>query len=109
VAQGADTFDYIITGAGSAGCVVASRLSESGRYRVLLLEAGAPDRYPWIHIPLGYHKLYANPGYNWMFESEPVPQLNNRTSYLVPATRQDAGRHQLTERHGLHARHTRRL
>lgn len=79
--QEADTFDYIVTGAGSAGCVVASRLSESGAYRVLLLEAGVRDRYPWIHIPLGYHKLYANPGYNWMFESEPVPQLNNRTSY----------------------------
>jgi choline dehydrogenase len=81
VTQEADTFDYIVTGAGSAGCVVASRLSESGRHRVLLLEAGVRDRYPWIHVPLGYHKLYANPGYNWMFESEPVTQLNNRTSY----------------------------
>ena len=79
--QGADAYDYIVTGAGSAGCAVAARLSESGRHRVLLLEAGVRDRNPWIHVPLGYHKLYTNPSVNWMFESEPVPQLNNRTSY----------------------------
>ncbi|MGE5512158.1 MAG: GMC family oxidoreductase [Bacteroidota bacterium] len=79
--QETETYDYIVTGAGSAGCVLAARLSESGRHRVLLLEAGVRDRNPWIHIPLGYHKLYANPALNWMFESEPVPQLNNRTSY----------------------------
>lgn len=77
----ADAYDYIVTGAGSAGCAVAARLSESGRYRVLLLEAGERDRNPWIHVPLGYHKLFTNPSVNWMFESEPVPQLNNRTSY----------------------------
>ena len=55
--------------------------SESGRYTVLLLEAGRRDRYPWIHIPLGYHKLYNHAGYNWKFESEPIAGLNNRTSY----------------------------
>jgi choline dehydrogenase len=76
-----DTYDYIVTGAGSAGCVLAARLSESGRHRVLLLEAGVRDRNPWIHVPLGYHKLFINPALNWMFESEPIPQLNNRTSY----------------------------
>jgi choline dehydrogenase len=76
------TYDYIVTGAGSAGCVVASRLSESGRYRVLLLEAGIRDSNPWIHIPIGYTKAYANPRINWMFDSAPEKELNGRTLYL---------------------------
>ena len=76
-----DTYDFIVTGAGSAGCAVAGRLSESGRWRVLLLEAGGRDLNPWIHIPLGYTKTFANPRYNWMFESEPETELNNRTLY----------------------------
>ena len=62
-----DTYDFIVTGAGSAGCAVAGRLSESGRYRVLLLEAGGRDSNPRIHITLGYTKTFANPRYNWMF------------------------------------------
>ena len=74
-------FDFIVTGAGSAGCVMAARLSESGRYTVLLLEAGGRDIYPWIHIPLGYAKLFNNPSVNWMFESEPEAELNGRTMY----------------------------
>ncbi len=78
----AETFDFIVTGAGSAGCPVAARLSESGRYRVLLLEAGPPDKNPWIHIPLGYTRTYTDPKVNWMFDSEPEPQLNGRTLYV---------------------------
>ncbi len=75
------TYDFIVTGAGSAGCAVAGRLSEDGRYRVLLLEAGPRDTYPWIHVPLGYHKTFNNPRVNWMFDSEPEPELNNRVMY----------------------------
>jgi choline dehydrogenase len=72
------TFDYIIVGAGSAGCVLANRLTESGRHRVLLLEAGPADRNPWIHVPIGYAKLFTNAKVNWLYESEPEPELNNR-------------------------------
>ena len=78
----ADTFDYIVTGAGSAGAVVAARLSESGRHRVLLLEAGGTDSNLWIHIPLGFARTYTNPAVNWKFESAPQPQLDNRQLYL---------------------------
>ena len=80
VVQG-EAYDFIVTGAGSAGCAVAGRLSEDGRYRVLLLEAGPKDSYPWIHVPLGYHKTFNNPRVNWMFDSEPEPELNNRIMY----------------------------
>ena len=71
-------FDYIIIGAGSAGCVLANRLSASGKHTVLLLEAGGRDRDPWIHIPIGYSKLFNKPSVNWMYETEPEPELNNR-------------------------------
>jgi choline dehydrogenase len=74
-------YDFIVTGAGSAGCAVAARLSENGRYRVLLLEAGGRDINPWIHIPLGYAKTYTDPRVNWMFDSEPEAQLNGRILY----------------------------
>lgn len=72
-----ETYDFVVIGAGSAGCVVAGRLSDAG-HRVLLLEAGGPDRNPWIHIPLGYARLYANPSVNWCYTSEPEPNLNGR-------------------------------
>jgi choline dehydrogenase len=72
------SFDYIIVGAGSAGCVLANRLTASGRHRVLLLEAGGPDRNIWIHIPLGYGKLFSNAKVNWLYTTEPEPELNNR-------------------------------
>jgi choline dehydrogenase len=73
-----ESFDYIIVGAGSAGCVLANRLSASGRHRVLLLEAGGHDRNIWIHIPLGYGKLFSNAKVNWLYATEPEPGLNNR-------------------------------
>jgi choline dehydrogenase len=76
-----NVYDFIVTGAGSAGCAVAARLSEDGRYRVLLLEAGGKDRNPWIHIPLGYAKIFTDPRVNWMFDSEPEAQLNGRVLY----------------------------
>src|SRR5499427_10236214 len=76
-----DVYDFIVTGAGSAGCAVAGRLSEDGRFRVLLLEAGPRDTLPWIHVPLGYHKTFTNPRVNWMFDSEPEPELNGRVMY----------------------------
>jgi choline dehydrogenase len=75
------TYDFIVTGAGSAGCAVAARLSETGRYRVLLLEAGGEDRYAWIHVPMGYGRLFSNPRVNWMYESEPEPELEGRSLY----------------------------
>jgi choline dehydrogenase-like flavoprotein len=77
-----ETYDFIVTGAGSAGCAVAGRLAESGQYRVLLLEAGPRDRNPWIHIPLGYSRTYVDPKVNWKFETEPQPQMHNRRLYL---------------------------
>ena len=74
----ASTFDYIVVGAGSAGCVLANRLTASGRHRVLLLEAGGRDRNIWIHIPLGYGKLFNDARVNWLYSTEPEPDLNNR-------------------------------
>ncbi|UCH48819.1 MAG: choline dehydrogenase [Betaproteobacteria bacterium] len=71
-------YDYVIVGAGSAGCVLANRLSANGRYKVLLLEAGPKDSNPWIHVPIGYGKLFAEPKVNWMYQSEPEAELNGR-------------------------------
>ena len=75
------TYDYIVTGAGSAGCVLAARLSESGKYKVLLLEAGGEDKSFWIHTPMGYAKTFVDGRVNWKFESEPEKELNGRTMY----------------------------
>jgi len=72
-------WDYIIVGAGSAGCVLANRLSADGRMRVLLLEAGGNDRYIWIHIPVGYFKTMHNPRTDWMFKTEPCAGLGGRS------------------------------
>ena len=75
------TFDYIIVGAGSAGCVLANRLSASGKHSVLLLEAGPRDRNIWIHVPLGYGKLFKAKSVNWMYQTEPEPGLNGRSVF----------------------------
>ncbi|MBA1202823.1 choline dehydrogenase [Pseudomonas capeferrum] len=74
-------YDFVIVGAGSAGCVLANRLSENGRYSVCLLEAGPADRYPWIHIPIGYAKTMFHPVYNWGFYTDPDPGMNDRRIY----------------------------
>lgn len=74
-------FDYIVVGAGSAGCVLAGRLSEDPATRVLLLEAGPPDRSLWLHLPIGYGKTMWDKTYNWCFHSAPEPHMNGRRIY----------------------------
>ncbi len=74
-------FDYIIVGAGSAGCVLADRLSASGRERVLVLEAGGTDGRLWIKLPIGYGRTFADPTVNWRYQTEPNPGLGGRTMY----------------------------
>jgi choline dehydrogenase len=74
-------FDYIIVGAGSAGCVLANRLTADGRYRVLVLEAGGSDRRFWLQVPIGYGKSFYDPRVNWMYRTEPDPGLADRRGY----------------------------
>jgi choline dehydrogenase len=75
-------YDYIIVGAGSAGCVLANRLTANGRHRVLLLEAGPSDLRFWVQVPIGYGKTYYNPRVNWMYTSEPIPGMDGRVNYF---------------------------
>ncbi|HEX6007074.1 MAG TPA: choline dehydrogenase [Burkholderiales bacterium] len=80
-AVASEAYDYVVVGAGSAGCVLANRLTEDGRHTVLLLEAGPEDRSLWIHVPIGYGKTMFHPVYNWGFYTEPEPAMNQRRVY----------------------------
>src|SRR3978361_1121626 len=72
-------FDYIVIGAGTAGCIVANRLSADPTKRVLILEAGGDDNWIWFHIPVGYLFAIGNPRSDWMFRTEPEARLNGRS------------------------------
>jgi choline dehydrogenase len=75
------SFDYVVVGGGSSGCVLANRLSEDPKNSVCLIEAGPKDRSPWIHLPIGYAKTMWDPKLNWKFQTEPDPGVNNRQVY----------------------------
>lgn len=77
----AEEYDFIVVGAGSAGCVLADRLSEDGKYKVLILEAGGTDRRFWVQVPIGYAKCFRNPVVNWNYETEADPGTLNRKSF----------------------------
>jgi choline dehydrogenase len=76
---GGEEFDYIVVGAGTAGCVVASLLSEDPTIRVLVVEAGGYDNWIWFHIPVGYLFAIGNPRADWMFRTVPEEGLNGRS------------------------------
>lgn len=76
-----ETFDYIVVGAGTAGCVLANRLTEDGKFTVLLLEAGGSDLSIWIQMPIGYGRTFFDKRINWMYDTEPVEGLGGRSSY----------------------------
>ena len=77
-----ETWDYVIVGAGAAGCVLAHRLSASGRHRVLLLEAGGSDRRLWIRIPAGFSRTLSDPSLGWRYLNQPGAGTGNR---IIPA------------------------
>jgi choline dehydrogenase len=77
-----ERFDYIIVGAGSAGCVLANRLSSSGKHKVLIIEAGPKDNHLWLHIPLGFGRTYYDPRFNWLYETLPEPGLDGRGAII---------------------------
>ncbi len=78
MARSIDTADYVIVGAGSAGCVAANHLSADPALRVALIEAGGRDRSPWIHIPVGYFRTMGHPRLDWRYRTEPNPGLKGR-------------------------------
>lgn len=79
--QDEETFDFVVVGAGSSGCVLANRLSEDGKSRVALVEAGPKDTNPWIHVPIGYGKTMWDDRLNWRFHTEPEPTMDGRRIY----------------------------
>ena len=107
-------FDCIIVGAGSAGCLLANRLSANPSHRVLLLEAGGVDNWHWIHIPVGYLYCIGNPRTDWCYRTRADPGLNERSlgyprGKVLGASSQGLGRQFIHQRHDLHARPKRRL
>ncbi|MCO5162498.1 MAG: GMC family oxidoreductase N-terminal domain-containing protein [Mesorhizobium sp.] len=78
IAEAPEVFDYVVCGAGSAGCVLANRLSDNGRYQVALIEAGGRDNWIWFHIPAGYLFAIGNPRADWLFRTEKIAGLNGR-------------------------------
>src|SRR3546814_20178678 len=91
MADQSTTYDYIVVGAGSAGCVLANRLSEDPSVRVLLLEAGGKDGSMWIHVPVGFSKLLNHKGYNWCFATEPEDNVKGRSIPIPRELGQAAG------------------
>src|SRR6056297_2658890 len=79
--QGGETFDYVIIGAGSAGCVLANRLTKDPNVSVALVEAGGRDTNPWIHVPAGYYRTMLDESVTWQYGAGPEPQLDGR---IVP-------------------------
>src|SRR3546814_564652 len=77
-------YDYIIAGGGTAGCILADRLTASGQYRVLLLEAGRETRSMWVQIPAAFSKLLTNPRFNWGFQPDPDSNVLDRPITVPP-------------------------
>ena len=102
-----NTYDYVIVGAGTAGCVLANRLSADPDVRVLLIEAGGRDNYHWIHIPIGYLYCIGNPRTDWRYRTRSEPGLNGRVAAVSARAR--ARRQLVDQRHDLHARPARGL
>ena len=100
-------FDYIIVGAGTAGCVLANRLTEDPEIQVLLLEAGGKDDYHWIHVPVGYLYCIGNPRTDWLYKTQVRTRPERPLPLISPRTR--TRRQLIHQRHDLHARPTRRL
>ncbi len=76
-----EVFDFVVVGAGSAGCVLAERLSANGRHSVAVIEAGGTDRRFWVQTPLGYGKIFYDRSLNWSYQAEPDPGLAGRSDY----------------------------